>query len=259
MIIAPNLSPMMLDKLQHLQAKKAWLDSFRPLPPELLANLEQWLKVELTYSSNAIEGNTLTRSETAIIIEKGLTIGGKTIREHLEAENHAKAHDFVNGLVAKSRLEITLDDILQIHQLILSNIEPQHAGKFRNISVRISGSLTVLPNPAKLPRLMVEFMNWLHSTTAHPLIIASEAQYRFVTIHPFIDGNGRTARLLTNLLLLQTGYTPALLRPEDRVQYIKAIETATSSGSLELFHAVIFEAVERTLDIYVEAIENSIN
>ena len=248
----------MLDQLKIIQAKKEWLDSFRPLPLELLANLEQWLKVELTYSSNAIEGNTLTRSETAIIIEKGLTIGGKSIREHLEAENHAQAYDFVRGLVAKSRLEITLDDILQIHQLILFNIEPQHAGKFRNIPVRISGSLTVLPNPVKLPRLMVEFMSWLHAATEHSVIIASEAQYRLVTIHPFIDGNGRTARLLTNLLLLQMGYTPALIRPEDRVQYIQAIESASSSGSLELFHEVIFEAVERTLDIYLEAIQNTI-
>lgn len=126
--------------LQRIIAKKQQLDQYRPLPPALVKNLDDWFRVELTYTSNAIEGNTLTRQETALVVEKGLTVEGKTLREHLEAVNHANALDFIGGLVGKRRAEFGEQDVLAIHQMILQSIDNLNAGRFRTVSVRIAGS-----------------------------------------------------------------------------------------------------------------------
>jgi len=142
-----------------LSNKKAQLDQFRPLPPELVTNLDDWFRVELTYTSNAIEGNTLTRQETALVVEKGLTVRGKSLNEHLEARNHANALDHVNTLVDRSSTTITEQDILAIHHMILHAIDDPNAGFYRSVPVRISGSLVVLPNHVKVPRLMAAFVS----------------------------------------------------------------------------------------------------
>lgn len=235
--------------------KKKKLDSFRPLPPPLVINLEDWFKVELTYTSNAIEGNTLTRSETALVVEKGITVSGKTLTEHLEAVNHAQALDFIKELACKKREEIKENDILDIHRLILSRIDDSNAGRYRNVSVRIAGMPVVLPNPRKVPELMEDFFRWLHlGSKDHPVEFASEAHLRFVTIHPFIDGNGRTARLLLNLLLLQKGYPPALIRKEERKTYIDSISKAQVEGKNDDYYQVIYRAVRRSFEIYIEAL-----
>ena len=245
--------------LQRIDEKKRQLDSYRPLPPELVKNLDDWFRVELTYTSNAIEGNTLSRQETALVVEKGLTVAGKTLREHLEAINHAQALDFIGSLVAKPRQELSENEILDIHNLILQSIDNLNAGRYRRVSVRIAGSTTVLPNWAKVPDLMSAFYDWLHSTAdIHPVLLAADAHYKFVSIHPFVDGNGRTARLLMNLLLMQEGYPPALIRKEDRLRYINSLEQAQLDGSLTDYYQVICEAVERSLDIYLEALEPAV-
>lgn len=122
---------MVLGMFKALSNKKSELDQFRPMPPELVTNLDDWFKVELTYTSNAIEGNTLTRQETALVVEKGLTVRGKSLNEHLEARNHAKALDYVNSLVGKPTSAITETDILDIHHLILHSID-EIAGKLGN-------------------------------------------------------------------------------------------------------------------------------
>ena len=191
--------------LKKLTEKKRKLDKYRPLPPELVKNLDDWFRVELTYTSNAIEGNTLNRRETALVVEKGLTVGGKTLVEHLEAANHAKAVDWITQKVELSDEPISEQDLLKIHELILAGIDSQNAGFYRNIPVRISGSTVVLPNPRKVPDLMNEFCAWLcdDKDEGHPVKKAAEAHYRLVSIHPFVDGNGRTARLLMNLILLK--------------------------------------------------------
>lgn len=245
---------VMKEILSRLTKKKGELDKLRPLPPAVLANLDDWFRVELTYTSNALEGNTLSRAETALVVEKGITIEGKTLKEHLEAINHAQALDFVKELTRKNRSQITQKTILEIHKLILTRIDDLNAGRYRNVPVRIAGSRVVLPNAMKVPKLMDEFEAWLHEKSSlHPATLAAEAHYRLVTIHPFTDGNGRAGRLLMNLLLIQEGYPPAIIRRRDRQRYIDAIEQAQLDGTMDDFLAIIFEAAQRSLDIYLEA------
>jgi Fic family protein len=234
--------------------KKQELDKFKPLPLELNKNLRDWFKVELTYTSNAIEGNTLTRIETAIVIEKGLTIGGKSITEHLEAMNHAQALDFINLLAKKKPSEIIIEELLRINEIILKGIDDNNAGRYRNVPVRISGSTVVMPNHRKIPELMAEFYKWLtNKHNMHPVAFAGEAHYRLVSIHPFVDGNGRTARLLMNLLLMMYGYPPAIIRKRDRLSYINSLEKAQLGGAKNDYDKIIAQAVNRSLNIYLEA------
>ncbi len=241
-----------------LDEKKALLDQHRPLPVALVENLDEWFRVELTYTSNAIEGNTLTRRETAIVLEKGLTVGGKTLREHLEAANHAYAIDWIRAQVTRKPKDVDERDILQLHALVLKGIDDVNAGRYRTIGVRIAGSTVVLPNPVKVPDLMTEFAQWLkESRGMHPVALASEAHYRLVTIHPFVDGNGRTARLLMNLLLLMNGFPPAIIQKRERLRYIGALEKAQTGGSRDDFFKLLSRAVERSLDIYLKALSGA--
>ena len=244
----------------HLTEKKTELENYRNdgegLPSALVKNLEDWFRVELTYTSNAIEGNTLTRSETALVVEKGLTVGGKSLQEHLEASNHAYALDWVRELAAQPDAVPSENELLQLHALILRGIDDQHAGRYRDVTVMISGSSVLLPNPFKVPELMEEFIQWLASSTnLHPVELAAQAHYRFVTIHPFIDGNGRTARLLMNLILISHGYPPAIISKRDRLAYINSLEKAQLGGELDDYLKIIAKAVDRSLDIYLKAIK----
>jgi Fic family protein len=237
-----------------LTDKKKRLDGFRPLPDTLVRNLDDWFRVELTYTSNAIEGNTLTRRETALVVEKGLTVGGKSLTEHLEATNHAHALDWVKEQVKRKPYSLTGKDILHIHDIILKGIDDANAGHYRSVPVRISGSAVVLPNPLKVPDLMQEFVEWLkQSGDLHPIELAAEAHYRLVTIHAFVDGNGRTARLLMNMILLMTGYPAAIIRKRDRLAYIGSLEKAQLGGSKDDYLKIIAKAVDRSLDIYLKA------
>lgn len=240
--------------LDGVSKKKERLDVYRPLPPELVRNLEEWFLVELTYTSNALEGNTLSRKETAAVVEKGLTVGGKTLIEHLEATNHAKALKDVLRLSQTPTGELRLVDVLQIHETVLRGIDDDNAGHFRTIPVRISGSPVILPNPVKVPNMMEAFIEWVvTSTNLHPVELAAEAHYQLVTIHPFVDGNGRTARLLMNLILMQNGYPPAIIRTRDRLKYIGGLEKAQLGGPRGGYSKVIEDAVDRSLDIYLQA------
>lgn len=243
-------------KFDDLTQKKQRLDRFRPLNAALARNLDDWFRVELTYTSNALEGNTLTRMETAVVIEKGLTIGGKTLREHLEAANHAHALDFVRDLAGGRPDDLNSRNILAIHDIILKSIDEDGAGHFRSVPVRISGSRVILPNPLKVPVLMDELEAWLQSDHGlHPVAFAGEAHYRLVTIHPFVDGNGRTARLLMNLILLMHGYPPAIIRKQERLAYLTSLEQAQLGGSKADFDQLIMRAVNRSLDLYLRAVE----
>lgn len=237
-----------------LTRKKERLDGFRPLPDALTRNLDEWFKVELTFTSNAIEGNTLSRRETALVVNRGLTVGGRSLVEHLEATNHAKALEWVMEQIERSRVAIEEADVLRIHELILKSIDDNNAGRYRNLPVRIAGSNVVLPNHRKVPDLMEQFANWIHeSSDLHPVEAAAEAHYRLVTIHPFTDGNGRTARLLMNLILLMSGYPPAIIRKRDRLAYLASLETAQLGGSKDAYNRLIANAVNRSLDIYLKA------
>lgn len=242
--------------LSDLTTKKETLDTHLPLPQALVKNLEDWFRIELTYTSNALEGNTLTRRETAMVVEKGITVGGKTLIEHLEATNHAAAIDWMKTQAHHQSPPLTENDIVHLHSLILKGIDDANAGRYRTVAVRISGSTVVLPNPRKVPELMQQFILWLQTSHAlHPVERAAEAHYRLVTIHPFVDGNGRTARLLMNLLLLRYGYPPAIIRKQDRLAYITALEQAQLGGSTDDYQNLILQSVHRSLDVYLAALQ----
>jgi len=248
---------------KKLTEKKKILDKHRPLDTALVKNLEEWFIIELTYTSNAIEGNTLSRAETALVVEKGLTIGGKSIEEHLEATNHATALDFIKEQIKRKTSDLREKDILKIHEIILDKIDKENAGVYRRVPVRISGSAVVMPNPRKVQDLMDEFFSWLRKEDKmHAVQLASEAHYRFATIHPFTDGNGRTARLLMNLILMMRGYPPAIIRKNDRLAYIKSLEKPQlvngEGDSKNDYLKLIATSVERSLNIYLKAIDGEV-
>lgn len=240
---------VMKDLLRTIDQKRTALDQHRPFDPEFSKNIEEWFRIELTYTSNAIEGNTLTRQETALVVEKGRTVAGKTLVEQLEAVNHARALDFIATIREKNRMAITEKTLLNIHSIILHSIDDENSGCYRRVPVRIAGSTVVMPNPMKVPTLMQEMMQWLHGDLqGHPATIAADAHLQFVSIHPFIDGNGRTGRLLLDLLLMQTGLPPALIRKEDRLEYIKSIESSQLGLGTEKYYHVIYTAIIRSMD-----------
>ncbi|PIU37387.1 Fic family protein [Candidatus Roizmanbacteria bacterium CG06_land_8_20_14_3_00_34_14] len=245
----------MKDIIEIIKNKKTKFDALKPFSKTFLTNIEDWYKTELTYTSNAIEGNTLTRQETAIVIEKGLTIEGKSITEHLEAINHAKAYEYISSMNLENIKKINKQIILKINEIILQNIDSQNAGLYRNIPVRIAGSTVVLPNPLKVPDLMDRFIDWLQNSKKNPPEIAIEAHFKFVSIHPFIDGNGRTARLLMNLILLTSGYPPLIIFKKNRIYYINSIEKGQLTGDLSDYEYFMFKAIEKSLDARLDLIK----
>lgn len=245
----------MNQQLAILTAKKAELDAHRPLPPEQVANVEAWLNLEYTYTSNAIEGNTLNRAETALVIEKGITVQGKLLREHLEAVNHARAVELIYALVGKGHQELSEEDIKRLHKIVLTGINNEWAGLYRRVNVFIAGADVEPPPPNAIPERMAALMAWLdRQQETHPAKIAADLHFKFVEIHPFIDGNGRTARLLMNLILLQHGYPLAIIKMSERLTYMMAINEGTVSGDLRPFRKIIYTAIERTLDAWLTAV-----
>lgn len=239
--------------LNNIQAKKQKM-------VKLLKNkdnknsLHKWLTTELAYTSNAIEGNTLTRQETALVIEEKITSGSKPLNDYLEAQNHADAYQFILES-AENQLSINENVVLKIHKHILKGVDDMNAGFYRSVKVRISGSQTILPNPLKVPDLMGEFGKWLETTKDEGAIKAIEAHYRLVTIHPFSDGNGRTARLLMNLILLEAGYVPIIIRLRDRKRYLTALENRQTKEKIEPYNKFMLEALNRSMDTVIEMLD----
>jgi Fic family protein len=224
LIPMPNSTPLSSDAaLQRIQVLKAELDALRPLNAQTVRALYDWHRVELTYSSNAIEGSTLTRSETAVILEKGLTVGhGKSVREHLEAINHGQAFDFVQSLVTGSE-PFSEMDIRKVQALIVAGDDRAEPGRYSSGARTVSALKRIFPGPSELPSMMRNFAVWLSKEPSSPET-AIEAHSRLVAIHPFSDGNGRTARLLMNAVLWRGGYPPAIVEPENRAAYIDTLE-----------------------------------
>ena len=177
------------------------LSAYRPLPPETLKSLREYYRVGLTYTSNALEGNSLTESETKVVIENGLTIEGKPLRDHYEAVGHAKAYDYIYNITEKEGL--AEEDILCLHRLFYQQIDSEKAGHYRNVKVYISGSRYAVAAVSKIPSEMQKLVRWYNENEKklHPVELAATLHQRFVFIHPFVDGNGRVARLLMNLAL----------------------------------------------------------
>jgi len=230
--------------LREIDRLKDRLDALRPLDnPSILHALD----LEYTYESNRIEGNTLTLRETELVIDKGLTVGGKSMREHLEAINHHEAALLLADLV-RERRPLTESLVKQLHGLILRGIDRDNAGVYRSVPVMIAGSRHVPPQPWAVPVQMEQCFAWYDAEgpKTHPVVLAAEMHERIATIHPFIDGNGRTARLAMNLILLCAGYPIAII-PGDtnsRRDYYDALEKANLEGDKSDFHRLIARHVQ---------------
>lgn len=240
--------------LKRLEEKKRLLDKSRPLSTSLLERLREQITVEWTYNSNAIEGNTLTLKETKLVLEEGITVAGKSLREHFEATNHRDAILFLEKLV-RSKKKIGEADVNQIHAIISKNIEKKFAGQYRKGQVRIIGAKKIPPNYLKVPKLMKDLYNWINNNPEklHIVELAALAHYKFVAIHPYYDGNGRVARLLMNLILLRKGFPPAVVLRNDRKRYYNALQKA-DIGDFSLFVLLMSISCERSLDLYLRAI-----
>ena len=241
--------------LSAIAAKKQQLDEMRPASGAALAGLQKFYDVDLTYTSNAIEGNTLTLRETAELIEHGITVGGKPLRDHLEAVDHYNAVLWMRELAAQTA-PINEATVCELHRRIVSRSQPDIGGIYSALPRRIAGSPVVFPNPMKIPQLMKEFGESL--TTIAPSPEAGfAAHFRLVAIHPFGDGNGRTARLLMNLLLLREGYPPIAIRPEDRKSYLDTLEHGSMRDDLAPFQTLMHQRLDDTLVEYLSALNET--
>ena len=214
--------------------------------------LYKWLKSELAYTSNNIEGNTLTRKETRLVIEEDITSSSKPFVHYQEAVNHAKAFDYIIDIL-KSKTAITETVVLDIHKKLLSGIDDYNAGFYRNCPVRISGSRVILPNPMKVPDLMKAFFEKLDRIKCVEDIIKTHLD--FVSIHPFSDGNGRCARLLMNLLLMYNGFCPIIIRPRDRKRYINSIEKAQLTDDIDDYMKFMLTRLSQSFDTIFDIYE----
>ena len=239
----------MTEILKEIDKLQKEINSFRPLPNDVLKQLQEYYRVGLTYTSNAIEGNSLTETETKIILEDGITIGGKPIKDYYEAMGHAEAYDYMCSLAASKNL--TEDILKTLHKFFYYRINDTEAGKYRKNKIFISGSKYSLPSPEKVSDLMKEFITKMENVAQkyHPVEYSAIAHKDFVFIHPFIDGNGRVARLLMNLILLQKGYVIAITPPILRRDYINALETAHTDD--KEFIKFIAERVRETQKDYL--------
>ena len=252
----------MADGLTSIAAKKARLDKLGPVSPEALANLEHYYDIELTYTSNAIEGNTLSAVETTLVIEKGITVSGKPLKDHLEAIDHYDAIRYVRELARHAapltEIYVTESDVRNLHKLVMQRSGPDIAGRYADLRryVRTETGRHEFPSPAEIPPLMGDFAAWL-GTAADTPETAFLAHRRLVEIHPFNDGNGRTARLLMNLVLIRGGYPPVAVRPEDRLEYIRGLQQAQARQGTESFDELLCRRLDATLDEYLSSLQEA--
>ena len=241
--------------LKEVDVQKEQLSALRPLPEEALKKIQNALDIEYTYESNRIEGNTLTLQETALVVNEGVTISGKSMREHLEAINHAEAISYIKD-IAKQDIEISERTIKEIHALILHGIDRENAGRYRTVPVMISGSTHMPPQPYLIEKQMEDFIlrfKQMEAEKVHPVLIAAYLHDELVRIHPFIDGNGRTSRLLMNLYLLRHGYVIITLKGSNdaKVNYYKALEMSHTEQLPEDFQKLVIEAEIAALQKYL--------
>ncbi|MBO1004222.1 Fic family protein [Pseudogracilibacillus auburnensis] len=238
---------------KQIDQKKALLDTKRPLSKHTVKSLHEKLLLEWTYNSNAIEGNTLTINETKVVLE-GITVGGKTMREHLEVINHRDAILYVEEIVAKGE-SVSEWQIKNIQRLILKGIHDRYADVYRDQQVFISGANHIPPDPFRINEQMDNLMEWYEKEAKllHPIIRGAMLHAIFVGIHPFIDGNGRTARLLLNLELMKEGFPPIVVKVENRLNYYEALDKANTEKDYADFIQLVAAEVEVSLDLYLHA------
>jgi len=227
-----------LDKLSSL---KSALDGYRPFSEHVVKQLRDYYRIGLTYTSNAIEGNTLTESETKVIIEDGITISGKSLREHYEVIGHAKAYDHIYTLMDRP---ISEEDILFLHKLFFQQIDFENAGRYKQKNVIITGTDYLPPGYQKVPELMKNYIANLNTNVEdkHILEQASDLHAEFELIHPFTDGNGRIGRLLLSILTMKSGYCPVIVPPIRRAEYITAMQKS-NKGDLNTLRAFVVSVI----------------
>ncbi len=242
------------DLLYQIDSIKSSLDKHRPFSNHVVKQLRDYYRIGLTYTSNAIEGNTLTESETKVVIEDGLTIGGKSLREHYEAIGHAKAYDNIYSLLDKA---ITEEDVLYLHKLFFQQIDPENAGRYRPRNVIITGTDYLPPDYHGVPSLMKKHIDNLSSDTKdkHPLERASDLHAEFESIHPFTDGNGRIGRLLLSIMTIKNGYCPVIIPPIKRAEYITALQK-TNKGDLQTLRILILSVVYEEMKSLQKLVES---
>lgn len=254
-IIKPDDNKFIIDLddnyFEEVDSLKRKLDSKRPIPKETLKSLRESINLEWTYNSNGIEGNTLTLRETQVVLE-GITVGGKSIKEHLEAINHEKAILFLDDLV-KDNEPISEWNIKNIHQLILKDIDNENAGRYRKENVTIKGATHIPPDYLKVHELMEKLILTYNTWNEyHPIIQAALLHGELVKIHPFVDGNGRTSRLLMNLDLMNSGYNPVIIKKESRLKYYEALDKAHTTGNYTDFVKLVTKLEVEMLKKYLE-------
>jgi len=245
--------------LKRIDQKFQILQSQRPLSPNMVKKLKEQFSIELTYNSNAIEGNKLTLKETYLVVNDGLTVKGKSLKDHLEAKNHNEAVHYLYDLIEFQKKQTFSEQLIRsLQQLVIKDLEDKEAGAYRRGNVMITGSKHKPPEAFEVPKQMQEFMSWIRNNVRkmHPVELAALSHHRLVNIHPFTDGNGRTARLFMNLLLMQAGYPMVVILKNDRQKYYRALEKA-DQGAFEGIEKLIAQAVERSLDIYLSVFQPS--
>ncbi len=240
--------PSLQSLLQQADSYQQKISSARPLAKEELNSLDNYFRIGFTYSSNALEGNTLTLSETKILLEDGITVGGRPLKDCYEAVGHSAAYDFMLELARQKNMKITEDIIKKLHFLFYQKVDSEQAGQYRSIQVYISGTEYIPPDPTEIPLQMKAMIDQIRisETNLHPIELAAMTHKKLVDIHPFIDGNGRTARLLMNLILIHFGYGVVSIPPIWRNEYINALSLSRQSNNMEPFFKLIAECVIET-------------
>jgi len=245
----------------RIDEKLKRLNNFRPLPSSAVQKLKEQFEIEMTYNSNAIEGNSLTLRETYLVVNEGLTIKGKPLKDHLEARNHQEALEYLYDLVEKGKRNNFSENLIRsFNQIVQQNIDKEWAGRYRNSAVIIGGAKYRPPEAIDVPNLMREMIEWYSDNKKmHPIELASIIHHRITNIHPFFDGNGRTSRLVMNIILMQAGFPLVVVMKNDRKRYYATLSVA-DKGDYAPFVNFISRAVERTLDIYLKVLTpNKIN
>lgn len=241
---------------KRLEEKLSKLHSLRPLPKSAVKKLREQMQIEMTYNSNAIEGNSLTLKETFLVINEGITVKGKPLKDHLEAKDHHAALQFLYELVEKGKRHTISERLIRsLHELIMQDTDKEWAGTYRNANVMISGADHTPPDALEVPQQMRELANWIKDNRKKLHIIESTSllHHKLAFIHPFFDGNGRTARIIMNLLLMQSGFPLVIILKNDRKKYYDVLDKA-DKGDYNPLVRFIAQAVERSLDLYLKTL-----
>ena len=244
--------------LKRIDEKLELIQSHRPLSGTLVQKLREQFSIEMTYNSNAIEGNRLTLKETYLVINEGITVKGRSLRDHLEAKNHNEAIHYLYDLIEHDKRQTVSERLIRsLQQLVIKDIEDQESGQYRKGNVMITGSSHRPPEPYEVTKLMEELVSWVrkNQNKMHPVELAALAHHKLVNIHPFSDGNGRTARLFMNLILMQKGYPMVIILKNDRQKYYRALDMADRGNTTDI-EKLIAQAVERSMNIYLKVIKS---